>query len=209
MQNSHVLALLEEARLSPEALGAAIGVSGMTVRRWLKRPKQPVPRVYLAAIRDACYALISQGRLRAESATVRTLLARTLSNEYHAALCNLGLPQGFDTRHAMSQDDVLLGLSRIGTQSQKQHDVDGNRRKIFSFKKLGREWSQRIGALWQVIRSKKIGRLEKAVAYGALFYLLTPIDFIPDHIPFFGLLDDFGVLGIAAAYYSRRSHGRL
>ncbi|EQD76717.1 protein containing DUF1232, partial [mine drainage metagenome] len=34
--------------------------------------------------------------------------------------------------------------------------------------------------------------------------LLTPIDFIPDHIPFFGMLDDFWVLGVAAAYYANK-----
>jgi uncharacterized membrane protein YkvA (DUF1232 family) len=204
MINSQVLALLTDAQLSPEELAERIGISGMTVRRWLKRSKDPVPRVYLPAIREACYALISEGRLSAGSASVGMLLALSPSGEYGAALQNLGLQEGFDLQHKMSKDEVLIGLSRIGTQSQKQDDVDHNRTKIFSFKQLGDEWSRRIGALWQIIASKKIGRMEKTVAYGALFYLLTPIDFIPDHIPFFGMLDDFGVLGIALAYYKTR-----
>jgi len=204
MINSQVLGLLTDAQLSPEELGEAIGVSGMTVRRWLKKPRQTVSRVYIPAVRDACYTLIAQGRLRADSQVAAALLAQSTSSEYDAALQNLGLDEGFDLQHASSQDEVLVGLSRIGAQEQKRSNVEHNRNKIFSFKKLGAEWSNRIGTLWRIVNSNKIGRVEKAVAYGALFYLLTPIDFIPDHIPFFGMLDDFGVLGIALAYYKSR-----
>src|SRR5579863_1845316 len=196
MITSQVLSLLDEAHLSPEELGAVIGVSGMTVRRWLNKPKQTgVPQVYIPAIREACYTLIAKGRLRAESPTVQILLAQAPSNEYRAALENLGLREGFDVQRNMSQDDILVGLTQIGTQAQKQNDVNNNQKKIFSFKKMGNEWSIRITTLWKVVSSKKLSQLDKVVAYGALFYLLTPIDFIPDQIPFFGLLDDFGVLG--------------
>ena len=38
----------------------------------------------------------------------------------------------------------------------------------------------------------------------AIIYFLSPIDLIPDHIPVFGLLDDYAVLGLAIAYYMRR-----
>lgn len=205
---SQVLSLLKEAQLSPEELGAVIGISGMTIRRWLDKPKQmAVPQVYVPAIREACYTLIAQGRLRAESHTTKTLLTQAHCVEYRAALQNLGLSKGFDVQHNSSQDDILVGLSQIGMHAQKQTDVNKNQKKIFSFRSLGGEWSRRITTLWKVIGSKKLGQLDKVVAYGALFYLLTPIDFIPDQIPFFGLLDDFGVLGIAIAYYKNRLPG--
>jgi uncharacterized membrane protein YkvA (DUF1232 family) len=42
------------------------------------------------------------------------------------------------------------------------------------------------------------------VAYGALFYLILPFDLIPDSIPVFGYVDDFGILGFAVAYYARK-----
>jgi uncharacterized membrane protein YkvA (DUF1232 family) len=50
---------------------------------------------------------------------------------------------------------------------------------------------------------------DKFIAYGALFYLLTPIDFIPDNIPFLGFFDDFAILGFAATYYMKMQQGEL
>lgn len=204
MINAQVLKLLTEADCSPEELAEVIGCSGMTIRRWLKKPKQEVPRVYLPAIREACYALIAKGRLGAESPSVRDLVALAPSSEHDAAVQALGLPDGFPMRGAMSQDTMLGGLAHIGMQERKQHEVNRGRKKMLSFGKLGAEWSRRIEALWRIVRSDKLGKLDKTVAYGALFYLLSPIDLIPDHIPFFGLLDDFGVLGLALAYYNSR-----
>lgn len=57
----------------------------------------------------------------------------------------------------------------------------------------------------EVIRSKDLTLADKLVAYGALFYLITPMDFIPDAIPVVGYLDDFAVLGLALAYYAHRA----
>ena len=205
---SQVMSILRDTGLSPEEFGKVIGVSGMTVRRWLKKPKRTVvPRVYIPAIRDACYVFISEGRLNANDLSVRTLLSEAPSSEYRAALHNLGLQYGFGVDETTSQDQILVGLSQIGSQTKKRSEVDENRKKLFSYKKFGNEWSERITTLWRVVHSKKLGSLDKVIAYGALFYLLTPIDFIPDHIPFFGLLDDFGALGIAAAYYAKRFEG--
>ena len=61
-----------------------------------------------------------------------------------------------------------------------------------------------MGGLIQVVKSKELTTLDKLVAYGALFYLLTPFDLIPDNIPIFGLIDDYAILGIAIAYYMKR-----
>ena len=201
--------LLAESSCSPEEFGALIGVSGMTFRRWATKPRKgTIPKLYVPAIRDACYQLISQGRIRSDSLAVQAILAEAQSNQYSAALFNLGLAAGFSVNNS-SQDEVLLGLSKIGSQERKKTEVDENQKKVFSFKRLGEEWTTRINTLWAVIQSKKLTSMDKLVAYGALFYLLTPIDFIPDSIPFFGLLDDFGVLGIAVTYYTKRYSGTL
>jgi uncharacterized membrane protein YkvA (DUF1232 family) len=42
------------------------------------------------------------------------------------------------------------------------------------------------------------------VAYGALYYLLCPLDLIPDNVPVFGLMDDYCVLGLAASHYAKK-----
>ncbi|MHB1563102.1 MAG: YkvA family protein [Leptospirillum sp.] len=210
MITSQMLSLMAATGYSPEDLGKVIGVSGMTLRRWVQKlPPAPVPAVYVSAIRDACYRLIAENRLDPELPVVKEILSEGSSNEYQAAIQNLGLRHGFKIDQTVPHDQILTCLLQIGSYTEKRITVDENPKKVFSFKKLGEEWSERITVLWKVVRSKKIASPDKVVAYGALFYLLTPIDFIPDHIPIFGLIDDFGVLGIAATYYTRKFGKRV
>ena len=82
-------------------------------------------------------------------------------------------------------------------------EVDHRRKEILSFRGLGHAWSSRVKSLLGVIESPGLSSFEKLAAYGALFYLITPIDLVPDYIPTIGLIDDFGVLGVAAEYYFR------
>lgn len=205
MITSQVLRLLSSAGCSPEELGKMIGVSGMTLRRWMKKKDSSVvPQVYVAAIRDACYRLIAENRLDPSLPVVGEILSDSPSSEYQAAVRNLGLSKGFEIGEQVSPDQILGCLCQIGSYADKQKSVEKDSEKVSSFKNLGDEWSERITVLWTVVCSKKLSSPDKVVAYGALFYLLTPIDFIPDHIPFFGMLDDFWVLGIAAAYYAKK-----
>ena len=196
---------MTETGYSPEELGKQIGLSGMTLRRWLKKAdRTPIPAVYVPAIRETCFRLISEGRLNPANPEVQSILASSLpSGNYSAAIQNLGLDADFGQDRTISGDRMLTGLVQIGAQSKKQADVEKNSGKVFSFKEMGKDWSERISALWTVIHSDTITLPEKFIAYGALFYLLTPVDFIPDTIPFLGLVDDFAVLGLAAAYYAR------
>ncbi len=205
---SQIASLLKAVDYSPEQMGNEIGVSGLTLRRWLRKPDNtPISRLYVPAIRDACYRMIAQGRLDPESPEIQAIFLESTSSECQAAIRNLGLDHGYEVNRPVSQDQILATLTQIGNQPQKQVQVDGSSEQFAFFKEMGREWSERIATLWAVVQSKKLASPDKLVAYGALFYLLTPIDFIPDSIPFFGLLDDFGVLGIAAAYYASRSGG--
>ena len=200
---------MKETGYSPEELGKQIGLSGMTLRRWMKKRGQtPIPAVYVPAIREACFRLVSEGRLNPAKEEVQALLVSGLPPaDFSAAISNLGLNTDFGMDRTLSGDRILTGLVQIGAQSKKQADVEKNSGKVFSFKEMGKDWAERISSLWAIIHSDTLTLPEKFIAYGALFYLLTPIDFIPDTIPFFGLLDDFGVLGIAAAYYANRFGG--
>ena len=51
--------------------------------------------------------------------------------------------------------------------------------------------------LWQVVSSNKIPMSAKVTAIGALVYLISPIDAIPDMIPIAGLTDDVAVITFA------------
>lgn len=48
--------------------------------------------------------------------------------------------------------------------------------------------------LYYTLESDKVSRKDKAVIIGALGYLISPLDVIPDAIPIAGLSDDLGVL---------------
>ena len=60
------------------------------------------------------------------------------------------------------------------------------------------EWQQ-LGD-WQV----RTAHADKALVAGAILYIITPIDLIPDFAPFAGFLDDLGVAAYALAYINSR-----
>lgn len=51
--------------------------------------------------------------------------------------------------------------------------------------------------LVDLIKDPNAAWTAKATAIGALLYVISPIDAIPDFIPVFGLLDDAGVVALA------------
>lgn len=209
MDYSHLLNTAELAGLSPEQMGGRLGVSGMTVRRWRRQPRaRKLPKLYERALGGVVGDLVSEGRLSSDDAVVKTVLAEGRWGAFAAATTHLGLGQAqlpagaFDARH------LVESLSSIGDSTGRKAEVDRNKRRIFSLAKMGVEWSSRIGTLWGVLASRKIHGFEKLVAYGALFYLLTPFDLIPDYLPVFGWVDDFAILGFATAYYRESGPGR-
>lgn len=71
------------------------------------------------------------------------------------------------------------------------------------------EWAARVSNtgilnrakhLYQFFISPHVKGMEKVVAAGALLYIFTPLDIIPDFIPVVGWLDDIGVAGFALNY---------
>lgn len=48
--------------------------------------------------------------------------------------------------------------------------------------------------LYYTLQSDKVSKADKAIIIGALGYMISPIDVIPDAIPIAGLTDDFAVL---------------
>lgn len=48
--------------------------------------------------------------------------------------------------------------------------------------------------LYYTLQSDKVSKTDKAIIIGALGYMISPLDVIPDAIPIVGLTDDLGVL---------------
>jgi uncharacterized membrane protein YkvA (DUF1232 family) len=205
MNISQVKALLSESELSPEQLGQRVQMSGMTIRRLLKRPdEEVVPEAYRPLMRQGVYALIIEGKLKPHSPIAKQVVSDTPSQSFEAAIHALGFRKDVMKLAGSYPDQMLIGLSEIGASPERQNEVKHSTRKFSRFLRMGAEWAQRVTALRKVIGSGTLSPLEKLAAYGALFYLITVFDLIPDTIPMFGILDDFAILGIVAAYYVRK-----
>jgi uncharacterized membrane protein YkvA (DUF1232 family) len=61
----------------------------------------------------------------------------------------------------------------------------------------------RVPAAWRLLRDPASKPWEKALVVGAALYLVMPFDAISDLVPVVGLLDDAGVLTLAAALLRR------
>ena len=48
--------------------------------------------------------------------------------------------------------------------------------------------------MYYTLQSDKVSKTDKAIIIGALGYMISPLDVIPDAIPIVGLTDDLGVL---------------
>ena len=59
-----------------------------------------------------------------------------------------------------------------------------------------------VQALWAMIKDPDAAWKSKTIAIGALLYLVSPIDLIPDAIPVLGLTDDASVVAAAVASLS-------
>ncbi|MBN8707065.1 MAG: DUF1232 domain-containing protein [Bacteroidetes bacterium] len=57
----------------------------------------------------------------------------------------------------------------------------------------------KVQLLWKMICDPDAAWWAKAIAIGALIYLISPIDAIPDFIPVVGLTDDVGVILLAVS----------
>ncbi len=205
MRISRLISALNETGLSPESLAPRLGISGMTYRRWMKSPGQKdLPKAYERTVIEGIYQLLVEGLLDLSSDNVKDLIAHSSSLYYQAVMKNLGVGESWGSSDKGNIDQMILGLTQMGTDLKKRADVEHNMKRIRSMMSFGEEWKDRIGTLVSVIRSSILSTTDKLVAFGALFYLLTPFDLIPDYIPVVGYLDDFAILGIATSVYMKK-----
>lgn len=64
--------------------------------------------------------------------------------------------------------------------------------------KIAKIWNQ-VMALWKYVQDPEAPWGGKVIAIGALLYLISPLDAVPDPIPVFGFLDDVAIIATAVA----------
>ena len=59
--------------------------------------------------------------------------------------------------------------------------------------------------LFKLLRDKRVSSTDKAILAGTILYVISPIDFIPDFIPFIGQVDDIYLVALAILRLVNRS----
>ena len=97
----------------------------------------------------------------------------------------------------MSKYDRELGKYAKGAS---QDDVNKISSKLGGMNKgpIAKVW-ENVQALWAMAKDPAAAWGSKAIAIGALLYLVSPIDLVPDVIPVLGLSDDAAVIAAAIA----------
>lgn len=205
MKYRQVIEIFEESKLSPENIAKLIGLSNSTYRRWLKAPaNDEFPKEYEQNVATGIYKLLNQERLSYESPKVSAFLETHLPEFFSAATKRFQRSEDLFAPDSIHQDKVTAILSNIGNSVKMRGEVDKSISKIRKFAQWGSEWKSRTQMLLGIIAAKGIASVDRLVAYGALFYLLLPLDMMPDAVPVFGFIDDFGMLGFAASYYRKK-----
>lgn len=59
-------------------------------------------------------------------------------------------------------------------------------------------------ALWRYLTSASESRVQRLAALLALVYVVSPVDLVPDALPFVGWLDDIGVIALVLGWTATR-----
>lgn len=77
-------------------------------------------------------------------------------------------------------------------------------KKLRRMNKWDAPTARRVMTLWLCAGDRRAGRLPRIVARAAALYAYSPIDLIPDFLPFIGHLDDLLVIPLAARLVQRQ-----
>lgn len=98
-------------------------------------------------------------------------------------------------------EDRIPGIQELEeTYSDRARFEQGekyiNENLWYKVERLGKKisFAKDIFALFRYMKDPYVGWHRKAIVVGALVYFISPIDAIPDLIPFFGYMDDLGVI---------------
>ncbi len=205
MTFAQLFQMISKADLSPEQFGSYLGVSGMTIRRWKDEDAQAeVPELYRMGLVKVVEKLIMQGFLKMEDSEVRPFLKNRETDHLKLNLQTLGLDleELEKLQNKSGKQDMVHALSRIGESVQRQEQVVSHLPHIKKLAVLHGGMKASVKSLLGILKMKNIATKSKFVAFGALFYLIAPLDLIPDTVPIFGFVDDIAILNLAAIYYA-------
>lgn len=98
-------------------------------------------------------------------------------------------------------EESLVMMNELSDRDEK--DIDESKLMKMNRGPLKKVWDQ-VLQLVTVIRSPKTDKTLKAIAIGALLYVILPFDVIPDLIPVLGLTDDVAVVSYAISQIFKR-----
>lgn len=94
--------------------------------------------------------------------------------------------RGFD-----ASDDLPIQRPRLRRRPR------GEGRDREGVKQLIRDIPNFLKLLGRLARDPRISRVDKAIVIATIGYVLMPLDFVPDFIPFLGQVDDIYLLALA------------
>lgn len=204
MTFAQLFSLIRKADLSPEQFASYLGISGMTIRRWQAQdPQAVVPELYQMALVKTVEKLVMDGFLDVHDEEVKPFLKDHHSENLRLNLQTLGLDlDELKKLENPSGQNLEETLRKIGASEKRQEQVLGHLDYIRKLTGLHESMKESVKTLLGVIGKKNIAVSAKMVAFGALFYLIAPLDLIPDSVPVFGFVDDVAILNLAAMYYA-------
>ncbi len=207
MKLAQLFAMIRKADLSPEQFASYLGISGMTIRRWQEQsPDNEVPELYQVALVKTVEKLILEGFLKVEDEEVLPFLRNRDVDNIKLNLQTLGLDlDELRTLEAKNEADLYSALEKVGESNQRQEQVLSKLSDILNIGNLRVEMKESIKALVQIVKERRHEGRHALVAFGALFYLIAPLDLIPDAVPIFGFIDDFSMLNLSTLYYTAKA----
>lgn len=203
MNTSTLKKIISETGLSPEDLAPYLKVSNMTLRRMLNaNSNAAIPKDYQASFREGVLELIRDQKISADSDLAQKFLSESSLLYSQSIYSILGLSQDLSKKALTT--DIDETLSKIGGSMERQAEVDAHLETTKKISEKHTSLLEPVKTLIKVVTSKALSHSEKIIAYGALFYLLMPMDFVPDYLPGFGIMDDLGVLTAAALCYASK-----
>lgn len=53
-----------------------------------------------------------------------------------------------------------------------------------------------IKLMYRLVQDENVSKTDKALLFGTIFYVLSPLDFLPDFVPFLGKVDDILLIAL-------------